>query len=48
MAQIGIIMGSKSDFPVMKEAIEILKSINFSNKEILAQYLKDNIIKFCE
>jgi len=26
----------------------ILKSINFSNKEILAQYLKDNIIKFCE
>ena len=27
MAQIGIIMGSKSDFPVMKEAIEILKSI---------------------
>ena len=27
MAQIGIIMGSKSDFPVMKEAIEILKSV---------------------
>ena len=26
MAQIGIIMGSKSDFPIMKEAIEILKS----------------------
>ena len=26
----------------------ILKSINFTNKEILAQYLKDNIIKFCE
>ncbi|MFL2604547.1 MAG: 5-(carboxyamino)imidazole ribonucleotide mutase [Flavobacteriaceae bacterium] len=27
MAQIGIIMGSKSDFPIMKEAIEILKSV---------------------
>ena len=26
MTQIGIIMGSKSDFPIMKEAIEILKS----------------------
>ena len=26
----------------------ILKSINFTNKEILAQYLKDNIIKLCE
>lgn len=26
MAQIGIIMGSKSDFPIMKEAVEILKS----------------------
>lgn len=26
MVQIGIIMGSKSDFPMMKEAIEILKS----------------------
>jgi len=27
MAQIGIIMGSESDFPIMKEAIEILKSV---------------------
>lgn len=27
MAQIGIIMGSKSDFPIMKDAIEILKSV---------------------
>tara|TARA_B100002019_G_scaffold25015_1_gene18886 strand:- start:392 stop:874 length:483 start_codon:yes stop_codon:yes gene_type:complete len=27
MVQIGIIMGSKSDFPMMKEAIEILKSV---------------------
>ena len=27
MAKIGIIMGSKSDFPIMKEAIEILKSV---------------------
>ena len=26
----------------------ILKSINFTNKEILAQYLKDKIIKLCE
>ena len=26
----------------------ILKSINFTNKEIMAQYLKDNIIKLCE
>ena len=25
MAQIGIIMGSKSDMPVLKEAIEIIK-----------------------
>ena len=27
MAQIGIIMGSKSDLPIMKEAIEILESV---------------------
>ena len=26
----------------------ILKSINFVNKEILAQYLKDNIVNFCK
>jgi 5-(carboxyamino)imidazole ribonucleotide mutase len=28
MEQVGIIMGSKSDLPVMKEAIEILKTFN--------------------
>ena len=28
MAQIGIIMGSDSDMPVMKEAVEILKSFD--------------------
>ena len=28
MEQVGIIMGSKSDLPVMKEAIEILKKFN--------------------
>jgi 5-(carboxyamino)imidazole ribonucleotide mutase len=30
MEQVGIIMGSKSDLPVMKEAIEILKTFNIS------------------
>ena len=30
MAQVGIIMGSDSDMPVMKEAIEILKSFDIS------------------
>lgn len=30
MAQVGIIMGSKSDFPVMEEAITILKSFSIS------------------
>ena len=30
MEQVGIIMGSKSDLPVMKEAIEILKIFNIS------------------
>ena len=30
MEQVGIIMGSKSDLPVMKEAIEILKKFNIS------------------
>ena len=30
MAQVGIIMGSQSDLPIMKEAIEILKEFNIS------------------
>ncbi|MEK9739708.1 MAG: 5-(carboxyamino)imidazole ribonucleotide mutase [Flavobacteriaceae bacterium] len=30
MAQVGIIMGSKSDLPVMEEAISILKSFSIS------------------
>ena len=30
MEQVGIIMGSKSDLPIMKEAIEILKTFNIS------------------
>ena len=28
MAQVGIIMGSDSDMPVMKEAVEILKNFD--------------------
>ena len=28
MAKVGIIMGSKSDYPVMKEAEDILKEFN--------------------
>ena len=27
MAQVGIIMGSQSDLPVMKEAVEILEAL---------------------
>jgi 5-(carboxyamino)imidazole ribonucleotide mutase len=30
MAQVGIIMGSQSDLPIMEEAIEILKEFNIS------------------
>ena len=30
MAQIGIIMGSKSDLPVMQEAIDVLKSLGIT------------------
>lgn len=30
MAQVGIIMGSQSDLPIMQEAIDILKSFNIS------------------
>tara|TARA_B100001173_G_scaffold45972_1_gene36689 strand:+ start:824 stop:1306 length:483 start_codon:yes stop_codon:yes gene_type:complete len=32
MKQIGIIMGSKSDLPIMKEAIEILKNFNIKTE----------------
>ena len=32
MEKVGIIMGSKSDLPVMKEAIEILKIFKISTE----------------
>ncbi|MAH82316.1 MAG: 5-(carboxyamino)imidazole ribonucleotide mutase [Flavobacteriaceae bacterium] len=32
MKQVGIIMGSKSDLPIMKEAIEILKNFNIKTE----------------
>jgi len=32
MEQVGIIMGSKSDLPIMKEAIEILKNFNIKTE----------------
>ena len=32
MSKVGIIMGSKSDLPVMKEAIEILKTFKVLDK----------------
>ena len=35
MVKVGIIMGSKSDLPVMKEAIDILKN----NNSITGRYL---------
>ena len=30
MVQVGIIMGSQSDLPVMKEAVEILENLGIS------------------
>ena len=39
MAKIGIIMGSKSDYPVMKEATEILDDFEISYEiEIVSAY----------
>ena len=32
MVEIGIIMGSKSDLPVMQEAIEILKELEINTE----------------
>ena len=32
MVQVGIIMGSKSDLPVMQDAIDILKDFNFEHE----------------
>ena len=32
MSQVAIIMGSKSDFDIMKEAIEILKSFDIKTE----------------
>lgn len=32
MSKVGIIMGSKSDYPVMKEAIEVLKSFEIDHE----------------
>ena len=32
MSKVGIIMGSKSDYPVMKEAIEVLQSFEIDHE----------------
>ncbi|MBT4709312.1 MAG: 5-(carboxyamino)imidazole ribonucleotide mutase, partial [Flavobacteriaceae bacterium] len=32
MAKVGIIMGSKSDLPIMQEAIDILNDFGISNE----------------
>ena len=32
MSKVGIIMGSKSDYPVMNEAIEVLKSFEIDHE----------------
>ena len=44
MSKIGIIMGSKSDLPIMQEAIEILKEY-FPKKRIIDLDLKKNDTK---
>ncbi len=44
--ELSIIAEKKCSIGYLTNTRSILKSINFTNKEILAQYLKDNIINF--
>ena len=46
--ELSVISENNCSVGYLTETRSILKSINFTNKEILAQYLKDNIINFCE
>jgi len=45
--ELSVIAEKKCSLGYLTDTRSILKSINFTNKEILAQYLKDNIINFC-
>ena len=46
--ELSVIAEKKCSVGYLTDTRSILKSINFTNKEILAQYLKDNIINFCK
>ena len=46
--ELSVIAEKKCSIGYLTDTRSILKSINFTNKEILAQYLKDNIINFCK
>ena len=46
--ELSVIAEKKCSLGYLTDTRSILKSINFTNKEILAQYLKDNIINFCK
>ena len=46
--ELSVIAEKKCSLGYFTDTRSILKSINFTNKEILAQYLKDNIINFCK
>ena len=43
-----LIAEKKCSLGYLTDTKSILKSINFTNKENLAQYLKENIINFCK
>lgn len=46
--ELSIIAEKKCSLGYLTDTQSILKSINFTNKEILAQYLKDNVVNFCK
>ena len=46
--ELSILAEKKCSLGYLTDTRSILKSINFTNKEILAQYLKDNIVNFCK
>ena len=48
MAKVGIIMGSKSDLPIMQEAIDILNEFGIENQlefEAISSQFQPTIIK---
>ena len=46
--ELSVIAENNYSIGYLTETKSILKSINFTNKEILAQYLKDTFINFCK